>query len=195
MFKCIMEEIWKPVVGYESYYEVSNLGRVRSVDHYVYHYRGGLKIVRGRILKPSANCAGHYLRVALGKKSKHLVHRLVAEAFMPNPGNLPQVNHKDENKENNFVFVNPDGTVDTEKSNLEWCSAKYNSNYGDRTRKSSIAKYKPVVQKTKEGEVVKVWDSQKSIMEETRFNASQIRRCIQGKLKKGLAYGYCWEWA
>lgn len=178
-----MEEIWKPVVGYEGLYEVSNFGRVRSVDHYVHHYRGGLKVVRGRILKPSFSGTG-YLQVRLGAKSNnHLVHRLVAEAFIPNPDNLPQVNHKDEDKTNNCV------------ENLEWCSAKYNSNYGDRTRKTSVAKYKPIVQKTKEGEVVKVWDSLKNIMEETRFNDFQIRACIQGKLKKGLAYGYHWEWA
>lgn len=105
--KNIMEEIWKDIEGYEGY-QVSNLGRVRSFKH---------KNVR--IL--STKNRGGYRQVQLCKDStKKLcyVHRLVAEAFIPNPDDLPQVNHKDENKANNFV------------NNLEWCTAKYNLSYG-----------------------------------------------------------------
>ena len=112
------EEIWKPIEGYEGLYEVSNTGRVRSIDRYDSrnHFR------RGRILKLSYDTVG-YLIVGLhsnGKKKTYLVHRLVAPAFIPNPDNLPQVNHRDEDKTNNRV------------ENLEWCDSKYNLSYGTR---------------------------------------------------------------
>ena len=103
-----MEEIWKPIKGYESLYEVSNLGRVKS-----------LKWGKERILRTDKSNNG-YLRVVLckdGKKKKYLVHRLVCESFLPNSNNLPEVNHKDENKTNNKV------------DNLEWCDRTYNNRY------------------------------------------------------------------
>ena len=114
------EEIWKPVVGYEGLYEVSSYGRVRSLDRYVKYSNGPIHLHKGRILNPGKEKVG-YLVVPLSCNGKlHLkkIHILVAEAFIPNPDNLPQVNHKDENKTNNNV------------DNLEWCTAKYNMNYG-----------------------------------------------------------------
>ena len=110
------EEIWKPVVGYEGLYEVSSLGRVRSLDR----YDGRNHFIKGRILKLNDGGRG-YLDVQLcsnGKVKHHLVHRMVAESFIQNPDNLPQVNHRDENPSNDNV------------DNLEWCDAKYNINYG-----------------------------------------------------------------
>ena len=115
----MIEEIWRPVVGYEGLYEVSNLGRVRSVDRYYY------RLHKGKVLSLSKNANG-YLKVVLscnGKCKTIKVHRIVAEAFLPNPDNLPQVNHKDEDKTNNSV------------DNLEWCNAKYNLSYGTRKDK------------------------------------------------------------
>ena len=104
-----MEE-WKNIIGYEGLYEVSNMGNVRNVR-------------RNTLLRFSKNNYG-YIQVYLyknGIRNGFKVHRLVAQAFIPNPDNLPQVNHKDEDKTNNSV------------ENLEWCDHKYNVNYGHRT--------------------------------------------------------------
>ena len=112
------EEIWKDILGYEGLYQVSSFGRVRSLDKYDSMNR----FYEGRILKLFADRLG-YLSVVLYSNSKrkhYLVHRLVAEAFIHNPDNLPQVNHKDENPSNDNV------------ENLEWCDGKYNVNYGTR---------------------------------------------------------------
>lgn len=131
-----MIEEWRTIVGYEGLYEVSNTGQVRSLDKYdsINRFR------KGRILTLYTETGG-YLKVGLssnGKTKKYLVHRLVAEAFIPNPDNLPQVNHIDENPSNDNV------------DNLEWCNAKYNSNYGtrnDRIRNSRIRERDTKIQK------------------------------------------------
>ena len=122
-----MEEIWKPVIGYEGLYEVSNLGRVRSVDRLVKYSNGQIHLHKGRILSPGLVHKSGYLQVGLcnnGKTKHKMVYRLVAEGFLPNIDNLPQVNHKDENPFNNCV------------ENLEWCTIEYNINYGTRTQKA-----------------------------------------------------------
>ena len=110
---------WKDIPGYEGLYQVSNLGEIKSLN-----YRNTGK---EKIIKPRKNKGG-YLRVVLcknGKQKDFLVHRLVAVAFIPNHNNYNQVNHKDENPSNNNV------------NNLEWCTSKYNSNYGNRNKKLS----------------------------------------------------------
>ena len=130
-------EIWKDVVGYEGFYQVSNKGNVYSVGRV--DSRGHRR--RGRILKPKYDRGG-YLTVNLcknGKLKTKKVHRLVAGAFLPNPNGLPQVNHRDEIKDNNNV------------ENLEWCDSKHNINYG--TRNERISKKVRVVN-AKTGDVV-----------------------------------------
>ena len=118
-----MEEIWKDIEGYEGFYQVSNLGRVKSLHRLIKFSNGGTREYPEKILKQYK--ANGYWVVGLnnhGKKTQVRVHRLVAEAFIPNPNNLPQVGHKDEK---NFKTSNEcNNNVD----NLEWTTAKENSN-------------------------------------------------------------------
>ena len=110
----MIEEIWKDIEGYEGKYQVSNMGRVRS------HCYGEWKILKQNI------ASNRTARVHLGGPNNTVnVHRLVAQAFIPNPDNLPQINHKDENRSNNCV------------DNLEWCDNTYNLNYGTRNKRAS----------------------------------------------------------
>ena len=120
-------EVWKDIRDYEGLYQGSNLGRMRSLDRWVKSKSGSVRLCKGKILKLCTDKYG-YLKVGLWKNNKvktYYVHRLVAEVFLPNPNNYKEVNHKDENKLNNVV------------SNLEWCDAKYNSNYGTRNERMS----------------------------------------------------------
>ena len=121
-----MEEIWKDVEGYEGLYQVSNFGNVKSVKRIIKKANNAYLSVKERLLKYTTNHKG-YKMVSLSKNGKQkscTVHRLVAKAFIPNPKDLPQVNHKDENKLNNYV------------NNLEWCDNKYNCNYGTSIRRA-----------------------------------------------------------
>ena len=136
-----MNEIWKDIKGYEGYYQVSSKGNIRSFDRYV-KTKWGFRFENGRIMKPKLIGRGYY-QIMLRKNGGYeqfLIHRLVAEAFLPNPNNLPQVNHKDENKINNMIWVNEDGSIDYNKSNLEWCDYQYNANYGMRNINISNSK-------------------------------------------------------
>lgn len=127
-----MNEIWKDISGYEGYYQVSSTGRVRSLDRIAVVSYGNRKSsntrYKGKILCQSET--NGYAQVVLHKNSigeTRRVNRLVAEAFIPNPQNLPIVNHKDENPKNNNI------------DNLEWCDHKYNANYGNCSKKRSIS--------------------------------------------------------
>ena len=131
----VMEEIWREIKGYEGLYQVSNLGRVKSLEREIVYSDGRVYKYKSLIIKPSFNKRTGYYSTCLrknGKPKTFRLNRVVAQAFLPNPNNLPSVNHKDENKLNNSVWVNEDGSIDFEKSNLEWCDDKYNSNYGNR---------------------------------------------------------------
>lgn len=181
-----MEEIWKDVVGYEGLYEVSSLGQVRSL---CYLHTGQTKV-----LKPAKYRRG-YLRVVLcknGKRKPSLVHRLVAEAFIPNPSNLPQVNHKDEVKTNNLVFLDENGIVVPEKSNLEWCDCHYNNNFGTRNERAAKALSRPVLQYDKFGNLVKKWPSVAEVSRRFGWAHQNISKCCLGKRKS--AYGFVWRY-
>ena len=156
-----MEEIWKDKKDYEGHYQVSNCGRVKSI-----------KFGKEKILKTNVDKDG-YLQVTLCKnniKKVYKVQRLVAEAFIDNPDNLPQVNHKDEDKTNNNV------------DNLEWCDRLYNVRYGTGIERRSKKRSKPVLQYTLDGEFVREWPS---ICECGRNGYSQVdvSECCRGKRK------------
>ena len=166
-----MKEIWKDKKDYEGHYQVSNWGRVKSI-----------KFGKEIILKQHINIKGGYYYVCLLKNGKHknyYAHRLVAEAFLPNPNNYKEVNHKDECKTNNVV------------SNLEWCDRKYNHNYGTINERISQSQSKPVLQYDLEGNFIKEW---KSTMECCRngYNQGAVAACCQGKRKthKGFIWKY-----
>ena len=129
-----MIEIWKAIEGYEGLYEVSNLGRVRSLDRYIKRVTKRGVIVnqfhKGKVLSPKRTKHG-YLEVQLSdacsSSKMWRVHRLVAITFIPCDNLDLEVNHIDEDKSNNMV------------SNLEWCNRHYNTNYGTRNQKISVA--------------------------------------------------------
>ena len=128
-----MQEIWKDIIGYEGLYQVSNLGRVRRLSKIITDVsQGGVRkrLFEGRILSQSfVGCGYKSVMLSMnGCVKRYNVHRLVAQAFIPNLNDLPEINHLDEDKTNNCV------------DNLEWCTAKYNSNYGDRNKKISFLK-------------------------------------------------------
>lgn len=170
-------EVWRPVVGWEGLYEVSSHGRVRSLDR-VQVGRGHTKprLFKGRVLKQFLDQTGYMtLGFMIHRKHKFVhVHRLVAEAFIPNPDNLPQINHKDEDKTNNNV------------ENLEWCTNQYNMVYGTRIERMRKSKLKPIEQLTLEGEHVAFYDS----IEKCGFNYSTVYRAARHGTQ---SHGYRWR--
>lgn len=176
-----MEEVFTPAFGFEERYEVSNKGNVKNVK-------------TGKQL--SINKSGDYNTVDLwnGKHNNTLIHRLMLLSFhIPNPLNLPCVNHRDENKRNNFLFINPDGSVDLEKSNLEWCDYEYNANYGTKNERVANTKSKPVVQ-LKNGVPVFIWKSQleATLCLANQRNSGNIFYCLKGRTK--TAFGFEWKY-
>ena len=168
-------EIWKPVRNYEGLYEVSNMGRVKSLNY----KRTG----KERILKAGKSGNG-YLQVNLykdGNREQPLVHRLVATAFLDNTDNLPEVNHKDEDKTNNCV------------ENLEYCSRLYNMNYGTGSKRSAEKRSKPVFSVDKKSGLIMWWESAKEAERCTGINNGNIINCCQGRQKS--AGGHYWFYA
>lgn len=168
-----MTELWKPIKGWEGKYEVSNLGVVKNA-------------ITGHILKQ--HDAGYgYMQVLLSRsrrnKSHALVHRLVAQAFVPNPNNLPQVNHKDENKYNNLPH------------NLEWCTAMYNMHYGEaskiRWENARKALSKAVIQ-SKNGIEIARFPSLKAAAKALGVHSSSIHQALNGRSHfcKGFQWYY-----
>lgn len=183
-----MEEIWKDVKGYEGLYQVSNFGRVKRLPYSITSRTPKgyvIKRFKGGFLKASIMANG-YRRVTLYKdlnvKYMH-VHRLVAEAFLPNPKNYPCVNHKDETRINNHV------------DNLEWCSYSYNNTYGtvkERCVKTYSKNHsRPVEMLSLSGEFLKTFKSVKEAALFIKGTVSSIERALN-KTRK-TAYGYIWN--
>lgn len=187
--KSLDGEIWKNVVGFEGLYMVSNYGRVKSLPN---QYRDSELILRQRLVK-------RYYSVPLHDREHKIhnvrVHRLVAMAFIPNPNNYDQINHKDENRLNNHV------------DNLEWCDAKYNINYGtalkrmSATRKSRMSTYimpkrdKPVEMLTLDGILIKRFDSIKQAALETGSHRANIIAVCRKRDNRQQTNGYKWRYA
>lgn len=180
-----MKEIWKEVKGYEGLYEVSNLGNVRSINRIIKN-----KFYKGKILITKIDKDG-YLQLGLSKngtKKYFRVHRLVAQAFIPNPSNLPQVNHKDEVKDNNNV------------KNLEWCDNKYNSSYGTknnrmietRNKKYLKNREKSIIQLTLSGEFIKEYKSLSDASKINKLSIGNLWKALNGKIRQ--LSGYIWKY-
>lgn len=175
-------EIWKDVVGYEGYYQVSNEGNVRSVERIV-PFGNQVRTVPAKDRIKRTDKKG-YLTVTLSKENKiknAKVHRLVAEAFIPNTDGLPEVNHKDENKQNNSA------------ENLEWCKHLYNTVYGTKLERQKEKRSIPIVQCDLNGNRLKEYDSAKQA--EIDLNGKftgNISKCLKGKIK--TAFGFIWKY-
>ena len=175
------KEEWKAIQGYEGIYEVSNFGNVRSLPRYKRGNFDSKVFIEGKTIKQVKNNRGYYI-VQLSKNNKvknFSVHRLVAEAFIPNPNNFPQVNHKDEDKSNNRV------------SNLEWMTLKRNINYGTRNKRMALTKGKNVKAFDDDGNFIMGFCSMAVAEKITGINQGDISRCTLGKTEH--AGGYVWE--
>lgn len=171
-------EVWKDIEGYEDSYKVSNLGRVKSLDRIdaLGHRR------KGKILAITLATNG-YRKIGLmkdGNTKNHSVHRLVAKAFLDNSSNLPQVNHKDEDKTNNVV------------SNLEWCTQSYNNGYGTRNERAAKANEKPIYVVTSSGNRYFFRSIEKAV-ELLGLKSCAISDCLHGRQKHHR--GFSFEWA
>ena len=167
-----MQEIWKDILGYEGLYQVSNTGKVISYS----------KNPNGKLLIPYLTKG--YQSVSLTKKpigrKTFLVHRLVAQAFLPNPQNLKEINHKDENKQNNNVC------------NLEWCTREYNMCYKNARFHQGISHGVAVKQILVDVQVA-TYCSAEFAAKVNNIDESSILKCCNGKRK--TAGGYMWEYA
>ena len=176
-----MQEIWKDIKGYEGIYQISNLGKIKSLDRKDYANRN----LKGVMLKFGL-CKGYYTVVLskCGEQKQFRVNRLVAENFIKNLNNYSDVNHIDENKINNRV------------DNLEWCTRKYNNSYGTRlkriSKKSSVSLSKKVYQYDKELNLIKEWLGTREIERNTGYRCQNISACCLGQQK--TCGGYIWSY-
>ena len=185
-------EIWRTaIVDGETYenYQVSNLGRLMSLN---YNRTG-----KAELLKPFDNGRG-YLQVALCKNKipqDFLLHRIIAETFLPNPEGKPCVNHKiegNEGKKINMVIFNEDGTIDEERTTIEWATYEENNNYETRTERAAKTRSKKVLQLSLTGDLISEWPSTKECGR-NGFNSGNVVECCNGKRKTHK--GFLWIYA
>ena len=175
------KEIWKDVIGYEGLYQVSNLGRVKSLP--VHRKVGWANYVsKEKILKQCKNKYG-YLSVCLHRGDTQRVvkvHRLVALAFIENPNNYRCINHKNEDKSNNHVH------------NLEWCTYSYNNNYGTRNERVMKSTCKKVLQYAKNGDFIAEWNGTRDAQRNTGVHCCNISLACRGIRK--TSGGFVWKY-
>lgn len=161
-----MIEKFKPVKGYAGIYEISNLGRVKSISRIIERKDGNTRVTEDRIILPFLTKCGYHQIVLCkdGVRKKHYIHRLVANAFIENPDKLPIINHKDENKLNNRV------------DNLEWCSAYYNLRYGKMQAK--LVKINVIDSK---GDIIEVVDGIRECERKYSISKYLIKQSSNGK--------------
>ena len=171
-----MQEIWKDVKGYEGLYQVSNYGNIKSFP------RTGTRTKEERILRKSINQNGYYCVTLYkdGRSKTKNVHSIVAEAFIKNKYNFSSVNHKDENKTNNNV------------ENLEWCTHKYNMNYGTANERRSNTEKIKIIQYDLEDNFIKEWHGIKYTSKKLKISTANIISCCKGKRK--TAGNYKWKY-
>lgn len=177
---CLIKEVWRSTEGYEGFYEVSNMGNVRSVTR---HSVDG-KFLKGKILKQGLSTSGykHVVFCKDGVKKDMLVHRLVARAFLHNNG-FTEINHKDGNKCNNIV------------SNLEWCDRAYNCNYNGVSERNLLKATKSITKRvlqTKDGVIVGEFESMREAERLTGIYHESISACCRGE--RCSAGGFNWSY-
>ena len=184
-----MEEIWSDIKEYESWYQISNKGRIRSVDRTVKCKDGSIRFYKGKVMtcvkdKDGYNCTGLSKN---GIIKNYRVHRLVAQAFIPNPENKPQINHKDENPANNHVC------------NLEWVTNQENVNYGSHNEKQAKSLINhpilsnPVCQFDLNGNHIKTYPSAAQAERDLNVASTQIGMCCRHKYGYKTCGGFIWE--
>lgn len=181
-----VNEIWRPVKGYENLYEISNLGRVKSLPRLKTSGAAGRILTKERYLKPCINEKGYYLVVLSKpneKKRSFNIHRLIMESFIPNPNNLPAINHINGIKTDNSL------------ENLEWCTFGHNNRHAIATGLNTGrgTKIKQICIQT--GEVIKIFKSAKDAEKETGASRSVISCVANKKRSYKTAGGYRWEFA
>lgn len=175
----------KMLNGYKGLYMVSNTGKIKALPKFHktnkdYSSIGYMQ--KEKILSVYYDKKSGYGRIGLtknGKTNRKYIHRLVAEAFIPNPENKSEVNHIDENKENNNI------------ENLEWCDRKYNNNYGNRNKYVSKKLSKSIIQKDLNNNIIKIWDSISDVGKELEISTSHISSCCNKK--RHTTGGFRWE--
>jgi hypothetical protein len=175
------KEIWKDIPNYEEQYQVSNLGRVKSKERIVLRNNKHKIHLKEKILYQGER-SGYKVVFFIknGIKKSFQIHRLVADAFIPNPENKPQVNHIDGNKVNNKI------------TNLEWVTAKENINHAYKIGLSKIHNNKKVIQFDLKMNFINEYDSLCEAERKTKTHHSNISKCCQGIYKQ--SNGYIWEY-
>lgn len=185
-----MKEIWKDIKDYRGYYQVSNLGRVKGIERIVYAGSGKYRKQYEKIMSNKKNNGNGYKIVSLNKdgiSKNYYVHRLVAESFIPNLNNYPQINHKNENKSDNNI------------NNLEWCTPKYNNCYGTRLERlsgflvSNKINWKAILQIDDDNNIICRFDSIKQASKYFNISNQAISDCLRGK--QNHSAGYKWKYA